>query len=248
MSRETRARLAEIRAVTDDDGTRSVELHCITPGVVDDYGSVWMPDVFDDSLGRRLPTLCWAHSWSEPLGRGVDYRTSSTGPDVIFEFDDFDDVPQARRAFSQVRSGTITDCSVGFSNTQRRDPTDAEREQWPGVREVILKADLDEVSLVLAGAVPGAKVLAIRSADGAGEVSEDAWLAVAKKVAAGELTVAEGKAALAIAADGGEEGDGTGGAPSETPPPDEPDPEQAAELEELFADADAALDVVGRSR
>lgn len=242
--RETRRGIAEVRAA-DVNGQPGVTLHCIRPDVVDDYGSLWNAHCFDESLARQLPTLCWAHNWSEPLGPGVEARTGDEGPEVDFTFSDFEAVPMARRAHAQVLDGTIRDCSVGFSNTQRRDPTDAERQAYPGIREVIEKADLDEVSLVLAGAVPGAKVLAVRTAEGEAEVSEDAWLEVARKVAAGDLTVAEGKAALALAATGEETepvdstvvGDGTGDALPEIV--DDP---------ELDAEVDAALALLDRSR
>jgi hypothetical protein len=152
---------------------------------------------------------------------------------VIFEFDDFDAVPRARQGYSQARSGTITDCSVGFFYLQRRDPTDQERDQYPGINEVIEKAGLDEVSLVLRGAVPGAKVLALRSAGGM--VEEELVVALGRKVAAGEMTEDEAKAALRLAADD----------PSGTEGQALPDPkvaeEEAAELE---ADVQAALDAI----
>ena len=93
-------------------------------GVVDDYGSVWMPDVFDQSLEERMPTLAWAHSWSEPIGRGIAWRANGDLREIDFRLDDFDAVPHARRAFAQVQSGTIDDCSVGFSNTDRHEPSD----------------------------------------------------------------------------------------------------------------------------
>jgi HK97 family phage prohead protease len=226
----------EIRATETDDGAHEVTLQAITPGVVDDYGSVWMPDTFDESLARRLPVLCWSHNWSEPLGPGVDYETSDQGPRVRFRFSDFDAVPQARRAFVQVDDGTIRDCSVGFSHVQRRDPTDDELEQWPGCREVITKADLDEISLVLAGAVPGAKVLAVRSGDGVREVPEDLVIDLARKVAAGELTQEEAKVALGLV---------TGDTPTPTPTPEveavEVDAETIAEIDS----ADDALAALG---
>jgi HK97 family phage prohead protease len=145
-------------------GARTVTLRAITPGVVDDYGSVWNADAFDASLARRLPVLAWSHDWSEPIGVGISYTKGSGGPTITCRFDDFDAVPRARQAYAQVKSGTIRDCSVGFSQVQRRDPTDAEVAKWPGVREVIERARMDELSLVLAGAVPGAEVLAVRSA------------------------------------------------------------------------------------
>ena len=79
----------------------------------------------------------WAHKWEDPIGRGVDYRSTAQGPIVEFHFSDFDAVPQARRAWSQVRDGTITDCSVGFSDSTKRAPTEGERSKYPGVTEVI---------------------------------------------------------------------------------------------------------------
>jgi HK97 family phage prohead protease len=232
MTKPNRRRMGEVRAVTEDDDTRSVTLQCIRPNVVDDYGSLWNPHAFDASLKERLPTLAWSHDWSDPLGRGVDYKTGNDGPSVIFEFDDFDDVPTARRAFSQVRSGTITDCSVGFSNVHTREPTEDELKRFPGAVEYIERADLDEVSLVLRGAVPGAKVLAVRAVGGS--VEEELVFAVARKVAAGELTEDEGKAALRLAADTDPGG--------EVPPTSPPDPTAVAELEQAVNDAIGIVD------
>lgn len=233
--RERRKGLAEIRA-TSKDGKPAVTLHAIRPGVVDDYGSLWMPDAFDESLAKRMPTLCWSHDWNEPLGPPVSYRTSDQGPEVDFTFSDFDAVPQARRAHAQVLDGTIQDCSVGFSDTQRRDPTDAEKAKYPGIREVIERATLDEISLVLRGAVPGAKVLAVRSAGGerTGTVTIDQAVEVGRKLAAGEITLAEAKATLDIVAvDDDEQG--------EDEVEDEGGQVDDAEIEALLDEADDTL-------
>lgn len=231
MQREQRRlRATEIRAVTDDNGSHTLELRVITPGVVDDYGSLWNPHAFDEHAGTRLPVLCWSHDWTEPLGPGLEYRASDDGPVVRFALSDFDAVPMARRAYTQVADGTITDCSVGFSGTQRRDPTSDEQRDFPGIREVIEQAELDEVSLVLRGAVPGAKVLALRSASGVRQVDEAFVIELGRKVAAGELTQAEAQATLTLAA--GEL------PPAKEPPKVIPDPG-------LTAESDAALDALG---
>ena len=246
MTIEHRAlRAAQIRAVAED-GQHFIDLQIITPNVVDDYGSVWMEDCFDRSLDERMPTLAWAHDWSEPIGRGVSWsREPGEGPVVRFRLDDFDAVPTARRAFAQVQSGTIDDCSVGFSNTQRRDPTGDEVTKWPGVREVIESADDDEVSLVLRGAGPGAKVVAYRSGERAVTVPIDAVTELARRVNAGELTEEDALTALDLLGvdddqdddegdDEGADGGGAAGALAD------------AALDELEAAADAALD--GRTR
>jgi HK97 family phage prohead protease len=225
-------RNVEIRAASVD-GAPGVTLHAIRPGVVDDYGTLWSADAFDESLATRLPTLCWAHDWSDPLGPGVDYEPSDDGPAIRFRFSDFEAVPQARRAHAQVLDGTIQDCSVGFWNAERRDPTDAERRDHPGIREVITRAQLDEVSLVLRGAVPGAKVLAVRS----GQVSVDAVIDLARRKVDGEISLDEAKAALDILATDAGDPDDDG---EEAPP-------IAAEVdhEALDAEVDAVL---GRQR
>lgn len=244
MSKRRETRRVEIRAA-EVDGRPGVTLHAITPDVVDDFGSVWMADAFDESLATRLPTLCWAHDWSEPLGPGAGFRTTPNGPEIDFTFSDFDAVPMARRAHTQVTDGTIRDCSVGFANTQRRDPTKDEQKRWPGVREVIEKADLDEVSLVLRGAVPGAKVLAVRSGC---TVDVDAVVEIARRKVAGELTEDEAKAAVEL----------LGEAPEATERPlQSPDSAETGESGQeppgndtaaLEAELDEALEAIGRSR
>lgn len=176
---------ARIRGV---HGTRSgdpgVVLQACPPGAVDDYGSLWKPDTFDRSLQVRKPVLCWAHDWTDPFGPCVRAQATHAGPVLEFRFSSFDAVPSARRAHAQLQDGTITDCSVGFSNATRREPTASERSKFPGVREIIENAQLDEVSLVLRGAVPGAKVLATRSAT----ISEGEVYEIARKVADGVWT------------------------------------------------------------
>lgn len=243
---ERRNGVGEIRAVGDDTGTPGVTLRAIRPGVVDDYGSVWMADCFDEALSQRLPALVWAHNWSDPIGRGVDYRTSSEGPDVIFEFDDFDAVPQARRAYVQTKSGTIRDCSVGFSVPQggRRDPTPEEVKRWPGVREVIERAELDEVSLVLRGAVPGAKVLAVRSGDQMPVATAGELLA---QLAAGSITLED---ALRTARESAVPASDAGGEEELPPAGDEKPPGEVdeAEIDAANAAADEALALIERSR
>jgi HK97 family phage prohead protease len=195
----------EVRAVgTGPNGRPLITVQAIRPSVVDDYGSLWMADTFDEDVQGRMakdpddtPALCWSHNWADPIGHGVAYTPSADGPAVGFELDDFEAVPRAKQADAQVRSKTIRDCSVGFYGTERRDPTDEEKEQYPGIKEVIYRAQLDEVSLVLRGAVPGAKVLALRSG---ATVPEDAAFDLAKRVVAGEMTKDEAKVALELLA------------------------------------------------
>lgn len=218
MTRKRESRRAELRAA-DVDGRPGVTLRVITPGVVDDFGTVWMADVFDEFLrSGGQPVLCWVHDWAEPLGPMVGYRTGAEGPELDFAFSDFEAVPAARRAHAQVSDGTIRDCSVGFARLEWREATESDKQQWPGAREVITKSGLDEVSLVLRGAVPGAKVLAFRSAGGT--VDADAVVELARRVMAGELSAEEAKVAVELL---GEDGDPDGAAGSDDDPEQNPD-------------------------
>lgn len=228
MTIEYRTGKVEIRK---KDGLRVIRLRPIVPNIVDDYRSVFMPDTFDASVASRLPTLAWAHDWSEPIGRAIDHGTEGDLRWIDFRVDDHPDVPMARRALAQVESGTLEDCSVGFSGTKRRPPTDDELTRWPTAVEIIEQADLDEVSLVLRGAVPGAGVVHMRTRDGrVARVAEDVVMDVAKKVAAKELTEAEGQAYLNLIAQDAPEA-----------PPTEPPPADTTTVDEALAEADAAL-------
>lgn len=129
----------------------------------DDMGSVWLPACFTASLNKRLPVIAWSHTWEEPIGRATSWRDTTTGPEVTARLDNSPAVPRALQAIAQIASGTLTDVSVGFSNAKRRRPTAAEYQRWPGAEEIITSADMDELSLVLRGAVPDAELISMRS-------------------------------------------------------------------------------------
>lgn len=227
---ETRNHLrGEVRAV-GEDGT--VTVTAVAYGVVDDYGSLWQPGCFARSLAERLPTFAWAHSWSEPIGRATAHEDTPEAQLVTLRLDLDDAVPRARQAHAQMRSGTLDDVSVGFSNVTRRPPTDEERAAYPGVTEVIEDADLDEISVVLRGAVPGAKVLAVRDARGA-TVDLDAAVEIAKRKVAGEISEAEADEALRLLA-------------GDDAPKAEQDPEPEVDAEAI-AEAEAALDAAAEA-
>jgi HK97 family phage prohead protease len=183
----------EIRVAGDG---HTIEAVVLAYNVIDDYNTRFRPGCFTESLEERLPRICWAHRWDEPLGRWVDYRDTATELTLIGELDDFDAVPRARQASAQLMSGTIDQFSVGF---MRLADEAVDPEEVDGTRGVvdITKGQLDEASLVLVGAVPGTKLVQVRSGL---VVPEDAVVDLAKRVVAGELTKDEAKAALDLLA------------------------------------------------
>jgi predicted RNA-binding Zn-ribbon protein involved in translation (DUF1610 family) len=105
----------------------------------------------------------------------------------VYQLDDFDAVPRARQAYAQAQSGTIRDASFGFDHSAEDESPFESRQDavW------INKAQLQEHSLVLVGAVPGSKIAGTRNIP-AGEV-----LRLVTELEHGEISLPEALAAVA---------------------------------------------------
>ena len=124
----------------------------MTYGQPDAMGFGWADGCLDASLDERLPVLTWAHDWADPIGHAVSWRRD--GSDVVLSWV-LDDVPRATQARTQLRSGTITDISVGLT-AMEMDVTERE-DGGPDV--LVTSGTVAECALTLRGAVPGAQVL-----------------------------------------------------------------------------------------
>lgn len=207
----------------------------------DDYGTEFRSGCFTESLQRRLPRLMYGHAgWENPaalLGRGIEYRDSHDGLDVLFEFDDFNYVPMARQIAHQMSNDpsnpTLDQFSVGF--IRERDTRGANG------RPAITKARLGEVSSVVEGSVPGTKLLSFRAA-APGQTFEEGTMIDANAAARilarfslGEMDLAEALAdvkALSIESEDEEEDDET------TPDPEDDEEFTEEELDAFIAAAD----------
>lgn len=189
---EQRVAPIEVRAVDDQPGR--FEAVVMRYDVIDDYDTVFDPGVFTASLERRLPRITWGHDWAEVIGRYVDYRDTPDGLTLIGQLDDFDAVPRARQAYAQMQSGTIDEFSVGFRATDTYRDADG--------RKHFRAAILDEVALVLSGAVPGTQLVAVRHQARTSDVPSGLVIDLARELAAGTLTREEADLALDIAAGG----------------------------------------------
>ena len=137
---------------------REVTAVVVTYGVVDDYETVFMPGCFNDSLAVRMPRMVWAHDWSRPLGRWTDIVENNAKRLVLRGvMSDPTKVPDAAMAMELLADGTIDQVSVGFM-------PEATQQVKVGGKTVtgFTRGRLDEASLVLVGAVPGAEVLSVR--------------------------------------------------------------------------------------
>jgi HK97 family phage prohead protease len=93
-------------------------------GVRDTYGTGWVKGVFAKSIKDRGPksranqkiAVCWQHNLCDPIGQPTDIFEDEKGAFAVIKFDDPDAVPNAKRAVSQIRSGTINGYSFGFEH------------------------------------------------------------------------------------------------------------------------------------
>lgn len=178
--------------------------------VIDDYGTRFTPGVFDLSMGERMPRICWAHDWTNPLGRWTDVvQNNDELLELRGEFDSFDDVPDARRAASQLASGTIDQFSVGF---YREEDREAEDPKLHGIWDIV-KGELVEASPVLLGAVPGTAVTGLRQARSGLYVPLEEVEHIIVSLGAGQVDVVDATVQARELADAGDSTDGAGGSP-----------------------------------
>lgn len=220
--REQRGYRAEFRVVDGSEG-RQFWAMGVAYEVVDDYGSIWTRSVFDKSVREKFPSLMWGHAgWNDiaqMMGGGIDYRDTNGGAEVLMELLDADENPNTNTLAGLMKQRAATgkpfvrDVSVGFDreewdgpNGQRSlAPEDREmrdRKGHPAV-ERIRVAGWDELSVVVAGAVPGAKTLtgvrSVRTASGL-SVPVDSVVELARKMSDGELSHDAAQAALRLLA------------------------------------------------
>ena len=219
-------------------------------GVVDTYGTVWEPGVFSESLGRRMPVLVWGHDWHEPIGRATAWREVREGPAaglyMTFRLSNPEVVTRAAQAYEQLRDGTLDNFSVGFIREEQRD---ASEEYGPGV-VAITRAQLDEVSIVIVGAVHGTRLLSVREQRRSMVVPVDEAERLLLALYAGEVDLADtlgqlkGLATDAPASDPDEDPDldldepGPDLAETETPDGDATPGDALADLPEAPADGE----------
>jgi HK97 family phage prohead protease len=132
------------------------------------YEEIIAKGAFDKSIAeaaRGLPLLLWHDSRTYPIGRSVDWDSTSAGLDGTWQLDDSE---EAQRAARQASDGYLIGLSVGFVPV---------RSEWEYVDEdawlagevdhcTRLEARLLEVSLTPTPAYAGAQVTLVRSAEG----------------------------------------------------------------------------------
>lgn len=232
---ERRVYRTEFRDVPGSHG-RQRWATAVTYGGADQYGTLWLPSCFNAGLEERMPTILYGHDWTSlehVLGQGIDYQDTPEGCQVLIEFADPELVSGARLAMtlSAPPNPILSDVSVGFDRQEWTALDDLTAEQRAaGAKEAMVRAQMDELSLVIRGAVNGAQMRDRRSwvIDGTvltepvqpaepvratkplevhvgnSTIDIDALIALAKRKAAGDIDDRQIRAALEIIESGTE--------------------------------------------
>ncbi len=218
-------RSLEIQDVSEDG--RNFTAMAVRYGVKDSFSTIFDRGCFNDSLGQRLPTITFGHSWADIVGRAKSWEDTDEGLIIHARLSDPEAVPRARQLMAQLRDGDIDDVSVGFSVDDEGQKRDEE-----GVTHFV-RATLDELAIVLKGAVPGARVLAVRSSPTAVIRAETAGQ-ICARLETGQITLRE---ALQELEDGIEEApDNLNDASDQITPAAEVDAQEAEKVEEAVSD------------
>lgn len=101
---------------------RTVRGYLIVWGVRDSYGTMFIKGCCAKSIQERGPqsnskykiVMLWQHRMEDPIGQFTVLKEDDYG--LYFEavLDDPEEVPTAKRALAQIKSGTVNNLSVGF--------------------------------------------------------------------------------------------------------------------------------------
>jgi HK97 family phage prohead protease len=104
-----------------------------------------------------MPVALQAHNSNAPVGRAVRVVTDNE-QELVLEFQFNMETQRGREAYSDAAGGFVPEWSVGFWVRSSESVT-IDGERYDRFTDI----DLDEVSLVYSGAVPGTETLAVRS-------------------------------------------------------------------------------------
>jgi HK97 family phage prohead protease len=241
--------LIEIRADGAEIGAGIADL--LTYGVLDTFNTTFEPRCFEASYRAQMPVVAWGHNWADPIGRWLDFEERGKTLRGRFQLDDFDAVPRARQAYVQMKSGTLTDFSVGFGA-----PKTKQSDQFRASRALaIYEARLDEGSPVIRGSVAGSKLVHLRASglavvDGVLDANDARTLV--ERLSRGELSLPEALEelnGLVLSYDEIDADDADGQTHSDPPEPDdepEDQPEDEPDAEPDILDSPEVAEALAR--
>jgi phage head maturation protease len=164
MSLESGYRATGVGVVHDvDDRTHRVAVDFPTDGVTTDgYRTAWAPHVFRRSFEEHPhPEMVYDHQTGSVnvIGRAVRCESLSTRARLVGAFEDFRAKPKAKRAFNEIKDGTLPGFSFYYTQGRTR-PHPSRRGA-----EVFESARMEDFGPVHHPSIPGAVATGIRSVD-----------------------------------------------------------------------------------
>ena len=112
-----------VKADVVDSDRKIIEVKFASFGNIDSDGDMLLRGCFAKSIQERGPhsqtnrkiAFVWQHDIKEPIGKILELEEREDGAYAQVQLSDFDSVPLAKRAFSQMQDGTINQFSFGFS-------------------------------------------------------------------------------------------------------------------------------------
>lgn len=100
-----------------------------------------------DSTTNRKIVFLWQHDMRDPIGKIIKLEEREDGAYATVRLSDFDAVPNAKRAYAQLKDGDINQFSFGFSYVWDKMEYDEEQDVF-----IIKEVKLYEISVVTLGA------------------------------------------------------------------------------------------------
>lgn len=100
-----------------------------------------------DSATNRKIAFLWQHDIKDPIGKILKIEEREDGAYAIIRLSDFDAVPNAKRAYSQLMDEVLNQFSFGFEYVWDKMEYDEEKDAF-----IIFEVKLHEISIVTMGA------------------------------------------------------------------------------------------------
>ena len=138
-----------------DDDRKAIEIKFASFGNTDSDRDLLVKGCFAKSISERGPesstnrkiAFCWQHDIKDPIGKIEKIEEREDGAYAVVKLCDFEAVPNAKRAYSQLQDGSINQFSFGFNYVWDKVEYDEEQDCF-----VVKEVKLHEISIVTMGA------------------------------------------------------------------------------------------------
>ena len=138
-----------------DTDSHIIEIKFASYGSPDSDGDILLKGCFAKSINERGPesstnrkiVFLWQHDIKDPIGKIMKIEEREDGAYATIKLSDFDAVPNARRAYAQLKDEDINQFSFGFDYVWDKVEYDEELDAF-----IVKEVKLYEISVVTLGA------------------------------------------------------------------------------------------------